>query len=299
MARIWERLQDPPGDSLVSSSAPSIISSTSNICFENSFHLPFIEVGNGKPIVASNEILNYLNIRNNSKDHFSRTGKINDFHGWNWPTGLLEWTENEIAKIILDVICRKLSNNSLVGFVASDSIEPSTLAKMQMATTYLAAQEGLKSLLLSADFPLPIGMPKYLGIWEYLVGKASLHDIINFSIDGKAALITEGSQPDSIHFCFQENTYLGLLKSIRRRFNLVLSGFDQCITNTFATTFFAESDGIFIVANEGEDSFVDRWQKSLLHQGMTYLGWIRFKSQFTSHAQSRPSQSPFDWRQAG
>ena len=299
MARIWERLQDPLGDSGVNLSSPPISSSTLNFNLENSFPLPFIEVGNGKPTVASDEILSYLNIRNISKDQFSRTGKGNDFHRWNWPTGLNEWTEKEIAKNIIDVICKKLPNTSLVGFVASDSIEPSTLAKIQIASTYQAGQEGIKSLLISGGLPLPIGMPKYLGIWEYLAGKASLHDITNFSNDGKAALITEGNQPDSIHFCFQENTYLGLLKSIRRRFNLVLSGFYQCFANTFATTFFAESDGVFIVANEGEDYFVDRWQKSLLHQGITYLGWIRFKSQFTSHAQSRPSQSPIDWRQAG
>lgn len=299
MARLWERLQDPNLDSRGNHFSFPITSSTSCTHSVDTGPLSFIEVGKGKPADASDDILHFLNLKNRSQTNSEYLDKARNSRKWNWPSGLSEWTENEIASNMLDVISKKLPSSAVVGLMASDSIEHFSLAKMQIAATYRACQEGCTTLMISGDLPLPIGMPKHLGIRDYLAGKASLHDILHFSVDGKTALLTDGNHHDSGHFCLQENTYLGLLKSIRRRFNLVLSGFQQSIANSLTTTFLGESDGVFVVAHEGEDGIVERWQKALTHQGITYLGWITFKSTLISHAQSHPCQSPSDWRQAG
>lgn len=299
MARMWERLQDRPAHTeeaplpVPGASLDLLDRSTNNIA------LPFIEVGKGGPTFASDDILDHLKTRSTPKNHSTKSVYGKESHKWNWPNDMNDWVESEISKDILEVIFRKLPTASLVGFIVSDSIESLILAKLQMATIYRASQDGCDSLLISDNLPLTFGLPNSIGIQQYLDGKASFEDIASFSVDGKAALITDGCQTRPIHFRLQENTYLGLLKIIKRRFKLVLGGFHCGIDNSFNATFLDEADGVFIVANEVEEHIVERWHRVLITQGITYLGWIIINSQFTSPAQSRPWQSPSDSRRVG
>ena len=300
MARLWKRLQEPTDkpEQIVPSSAAQ----TSFSCLKPNEDSPmqFIEVGNGFTQEASQDIIAHLKSKKNSKPNSKHSVQPQSAKLWHWPNDLPEWPEHQVTNNILDIVARKLPNNSTFGFVASDSIIQSSLIKLMISISWRASLEGCNSALIAGDLPLPAGMPSYLGIREYLAGKASADDICSLSSDGMATLVTAGNLNGALgHYTLQENTYLGLLKAFRRRFSLVISGFYQNNMTTITSTFLSESDGIFIVAEEGEESIVEKWQKMLAHHSVTYLGWISFRSQITSPGLSLPWQSPSDRRRVG
>lgn len=298
MARIWQRLQQPSREMHYAPSQSTKSSATvSSDSLENK-SLPFIEVGTGGTTEVSEEIANYLRTKSGPKRtpaNFTRTKPTDN---WNWPKNVDEWHENQIAKNILEVISKKIAMSSFIGLMASDAINPTSLSRLLITTSHHAAQD-CSTLILSGDLPLPVGMPKQPGIREYLTGSVSIQDICHPCADGKAALLTGGYLDVSGLFSFQENTYLGLLKALKRRYSLSISAFHQTTISSLSTTYLGESEGVFAVAREGEDSLVERWQKAIAHQGINYLGWIVFKSEAISPVQSNSWESPSAWRQAG
>lgn len=301
MARVWQRLQDFPsaGDPAERDQAPLVESAPKGGTDPGDSTLPFIEVGVGGSADASTDVRAHMKGRSPSGTTRINRQKTRNAQGWHWPDGITAWPEIQIVRNILDTIATRVEGSALVGYVASESISTTTLTRLLVAISHQAAKDDCPTLLVSGDLPIPVGMPKAEGIRDHLAGKASINDVCHVSADGKAALLSGGCHHAHGPFDLQVNTFQGMLKTLRRHYSLIIGEIHQSQANSLSTTFLDESDGAFVVAAEGEDFIVERWQRAMAHQGITYLGWIVVKSTATCPSQSNPWQSHTDWPRAG